>query len=180
MTCTQSRTLFRRRLVIGGVLAILLVCPLHLFLRAGLAILAIAALATVDRLPRGVTNDQKSGAHTIRIALAGLWDFLFGSIVIGGAPLGCSLAIISVTSFLLDRALPHGFSSAILDNTITTVLVILALAAFVLTLITAIRFRQQRRILPAAWIAGEVVLGLVLTGVYGMVFIFITAMSALA
>jgi hypothetical protein len=115
--------------------------------------------------PPSLTSPLAAGAKMKSLRL--IWDFLFGALLIGGAPM-CVMALTVVLAdfcqALLQVVIPEGVSLAIF-----VLMSLTSIAAFAY----AIRFRLRRRLLPKAVILAEVVLGAVgafsLFSFYGVV-----------
>jgi hypothetical protein len=83
------------------------------------------------------------------------WDFLFGVLLIGGAP----MSVLALTVVLADsyRAVFH----IVIPQGTSLILVVLSFVMAVVAFACAIRFRLRRRLLPKGAIVGEAVLGLI-------------------
>jgi len=98
------------------------------------------------------------------------WDFLFGVLLIGGAPL-CAMALTMILLFLNESRFPVIISEGI-GFVILGVMFITAVAAFAY----AIRFRLRRRLLPKGVVVLEVLLGIIgaffLLSGYGVLMVY--------
>jgi hypothetical protein len=83
------------------------------------------------------------------------WDFLFGVLLIGGAP----ISVLALTVVLAD--LYQATFHMVIPRGTSLILVVLSFVIAALAFAYAIRFRLRRRLLPKRALLGEVLLGLI-------------------
>jgi hypothetical protein len=102
------------------------------------------------------------------------WDFIFGVLIIGTAPLVAFLLV----SFASSRAVGYPARlNTVVQKIVFAVSIATSIAAPLVALWLVIRWRKRHRVLPASMIRAEVLLGLLAGGAY---FIYMMAMWAFA
>jgi len=95
-----------------------------------------------------------------------LWDFIFGVLLIGGAPWSV-IALVIVVWDLFQR-----YAHMVASNTVGLVIFGITVITSVLVFGAAVAYRVKKRLLPLGFIAAEVLLGVVgailLFGFYGV------------
>lgn len=170
--------MLRVQLVLGGFVLIVLASPVHMFIRVGLAMLLIAALVLVKKSPTDCGKEEHHpGEDRHHGVAARVWDLLYGIVIIGGAPIVGLLLVDFGLLSLLDMICPERYSRTPMPL-VDVLTGVVACGVAVVMFISAMKWRLRRRVLPAAFIVAELILGLIFGGGFFIVWMFATAMLA--
>lgn len=145
----------------------------------GIAVLCILLIVLGRGIPRALARERQWGDERERHGFgARLWDFSYGTLLIGGLPLFAGLLALVMATYALDEAGAMMPTTLFAPRLMFALAGLLTLTAPVATLIWVIQLRLRRRVLSVRLLPVEVFFGIVGSFAWFILWLFLGAMAS--